>query len=198
MHLTRRTLIAEGAAVLATPAFAQGSDPRMSDRALGHADAPVTVQEYFSLTCTHCAAFARDVFPQVRTQLIDTGKIRYVYRDFPLDQVALTAAMVARALPPERYEPFVNALLASQDRWAFVRNANPMDELAKRAALAGMPRSVFDATVGDDALKNAILAEQSAGEARYKVDSTPTFVFNEKPHSGELSFEAFSRLAAAG
>jgi len=197
MHLTRRTLIAAGATLLAAPVFAQSGDPRMADRALGHADAPVTVQEYFSLTCTHCAAFARGVFPQVRTQLIDTGKIRYIYRDFPLDQVALTAAMVARALPPERYEPFVNALLASQDRWAFVRNANPADELAKRAALAGMPRSVFDATVADNALKNAILAEQSAGEERYKVDSTPTFVFNEKPHSGGLSFDAFARLAAA-
>ncbi len=197
MNLTRRTLIAAGATLLTAPAFALGSDPRMADRALGRADAGVTVQEYFSLTCTHCAAFARDVFPQVRTQLIDTGKIRYIYRDFPLDQVALTAAMVARALPPERYEPFVNALLASQDRWAFVRNANPMDELAKRAALAGMPRNVFDATIADDALKTAILAEQSAGEARYKVDSTPTFVFNEKPQSGGLSFEAFSRMVAA-
>ncbi len=197
MHLTRRTLIAAGVTLLAAPGLAEGNDPRMADRALGRADAPVTVQEYFSLTCTHCAAFARDVFPQVRTQLIDTGKIRYIYRDFPLDQVALTAAMVARALPPERYEPFVNALLASQDRWAFVRNANPADELAKRAALAGMPRSIFDATIADDALKNAILAEQSAGEARYKVDSTPTFVFNEKPHSGELSFETFARMAAS-
>jgi protein-disulfide isomerase len=198
MHLTRRASLAFSLAALASrPALAQNADPRMADRVLGKADAPMTVQEYFSLTCTHCAAFARDVFPQVRAELIDTGKIRYIYRDFPLDQVALTAAMVARSLPPERYEPFVNALLASQDRWAFLRNGNPADEIAKRAALAGMPRPVFDAAIADDGLKNAILAEQAAGESRYKVDSTPTFVFNGTPKSGELSFEAFSHMAIA-
>ena len=81
----------------------------------------------------------------MKKNLIDTGKVRYIFRDFPLDQVALTAAMVARALPPERYEPFILALFASQDRWAFARGVNSTEELAKMAALAGMPRDVFDA-----------------------------------------------------
>ena len=86
------------------------------------------------------------MFPEVKAKLIDTGKMRYIYRDFPLDQVALTAAMVARALPASRYEAFVTNLLATQDRWAFARDVNTNEELFKRAALAGMPRATFDAT----------------------------------------------------
>ena len=98
------------------------------------------VGEWFSLTCTHCAAFAQETFPQIKAELIDTGKVRWVFRDFPLDQVALTAAMVARALPPDRYEPFIRALFANQDRWAFAQGVNRTDELWKTAALAGMSR----------------------------------------------------------
>jgi protein-disulfide isomerase len=197
MFLTRRTLFAAAAASLAAmPALAQSADPRLTDRALGNPKAPVTVQEFFSLTCTHCAAWAKGVFPQVKTNLIDTGKIYYIYRDFPLDQVALTAAMVARALPPERYEPFVNALLATQDHWAFARDVNTNDELYKMAALAGMPRPLFDSTIADDKLRAAILAAQDAGSKKYSVDSTPTFVINEKPHAGEQSYDTFAKLVA--
>ncbi len=197
MLLSRRTLIVATASLAGAPAFAQSADPRMADRVLGKPDAPVTLQEWFSLTCTHCAAWGKEVFPQVKAKLIDTGKVRYIYRDFPLDQVALTAAMVARALPPERYEAFVATLLASQDRWAFARDINPTDELFKRAALAGMPRAVFDATVGDQKLRDAILAEQQGGVDKYKVDSTPTFVVNEKPHAGEQSYDAIAGYVAA-
>ena len=203
MLLTRRILITAVAASAAAPAmlggtaFAQDSDPRMATRTLGREDAPVTMQEWFSLTCTHCAAWGRDVFPQVRTKLIDTGKLRYIYRDFPLDQVALTAAMVARALPPARYEPFVATLLASQDRWAFARGIDPNEELFKRAALAGMPRDVFNSVIADVGLRDAILAEQKTGEDKYKVDSTPTFVINEKPHAGEQSYDTIASLVAA-
>lgn len=196
MFLTRRTLLAASATLAAVPAFAQSSDPRLTDRTLGNPKAPVVVQEYFSLTCTHCAAWAKGVFPEVKTNLIDTGKIFYIYRDFPLDQVALTAAMVARALDPARYEPFVNALLGSQDRWAFARDVNTNDEIAKIAALAGMPRATFDATIADDKLRAAILAAQDAGSKKYGVDSTPTFIINEKPHAGEQSYDAFAKLVA--
>ena len=137
------------------------------------------------------------MFPDVQKSLIDPGKIRYVFKDFPLDQVALSAAMVARSLPAERYVPFVSALLASQDRWAFSRTASSTDELAKMAALAGMSRQAFDATLADDSLKTAILMEQDAGTKKYKIDATPTFVFGDTPHSGELSYDSFAKLAAA-
>src|SRR5207253_3248039 len=116
------TLLA-ATALAAAPlaARAQGADPRLSERGIGRPDAPVKVIEFFSLTCSHCAAFHREVFPTVKKELVDTGAIRLIWRDFPLDQVALTAAAVARSLPPERYEGFVSALFASQDRWAFTR-----------------------------------------------------------------------------
>ena len=133
----------------------------------------------------------------MKAKLIDTGKLRYVYRDFPLDQVALTAAMVARALPPNRYEPFVNTLLATQDRWAFARDVNNNEEIFKRAALAGMPRATFDATIADGALRNAILAEQQGGVDKYKIDSTPTFIVGEQAHAGEQPYDAIARFVAA-
>ena len=95
------------------------------------------VMEFFSLTCTHCAAFHKEIFPRVKRELVETGPIRMVWRDFPLDQLALAAAAVARSLPAERYEGFIGALLSSQDRWAFTRG-DPTEELAKMAALAGM------------------------------------------------------------
>jgi protein-disulfide isomerase len=202
MLLTRRTLFAATAALAAAPGFvpsahAADADPRMADRVLGDPAAKVTLQEYFSLTCTHCAAWSAQVFPQVKAKLIDTGKVRYIYRDFPLDRVALTAAMVARALPPIRYEAFVSSLLASQDRWAFARDVDTTAELYKRAALAGMPRPIFDSTIADEGLRNAILAEQQSGVDHYKVDSTPTFVINETPHAGEQPYDAIARFVAA-
>lgn len=199
MLLSRRCLIASSAAFAATPTFANAADadPRMADRVLGKPDAPATMQEYFSLTCTHCAAWGRDVFPEVKAKLIDTGKLRYIYRDFPLDQVALTASMVARALPPARYEAFVATLLASQDRWAFARDVNSTEELFKRAALAGMPRALFDSTVADAGLRTAILTQQQAGADKYKIDSTPTFIVNERPHAGEQPYEAIAKYVAA-
>lgn len=200
MLLSRRRLIVASAALttaLGRSAHAADTDPRMADRVLGDAAAPVTMQEWFSLTCTHCAAWSMQVFPEVKTKLIQTGKLRYIYRDFPLDQVALTAAMVARALPPERYEAFVSSLLAGQDRWAFNRSANPAEELFKRAALAGMPRPTFDTTIADTKLRDAILAEQQTGADHYKIDSTPTFVINDQPHPGEQSYDAIAKLVAA-
>lgn len=192
MHLTRRLVIA---ALAAAPALrkaqAQSNDPRMGERSAGNAAAKVTVQEFFSLTCTHCAAFQKQTFPQVKEKLIDTGRIRYVWRDFPLDQVALMAAMVARALPPERYEPFVTALLTTQDRWAFNRSVNPTDELAKMAALAGMSRTVFDGTIRDDGLKQWIVSQQDEAEKKFGVNSTPTFIVNGKSTPGAVPYEEF-------
>lgn len=198
MPFTRRVVIASFAVLPALRgARAQSDDPRMAERGIGNAEAKVTVQEYFSLTCTHCAAFQKETFPQVRQQLIDTGRIRYVWRDFPLDQLALMAAMVARALPAAQYEPFITALLTSQDRWAFNRSANPTDELAKFAALAGMSRATFEATIKDEKLRQAILTVQDAGEKKYSVNSTPTFVMNGKAVPGEMSYDAFLKAVEA-
>ncbi len=203
---SRRTLLALGAttalAGLVRPALAADADPRMAERSIGSATAPVVVTEWFSLTCSHCAAFHRDALPRIRETVITPGKARLIYRDFPLDQVALTAAMVARALPGERYEAFVGALFATQDRWAFNRLANPTEELAKMAALAGMGREMFNATIADSALKAAILAGQQDADKTYHVDSTPTFIFNgpkakDQREAGGRSPDDFAKLVAA-
>ncbi len=196
MPITRRLLIAASAALpVAGVARAQtgGDNARMADRSMGPADAKVQVVEWFSLTCTHCAAFQKETFPQVRAKLIDTGRIHYTWRDYPLDQVALTAAMVARALPVERYEPFISALLASQDRWAFARGVNSTEELAKYAALAGMSRETFNGAIADAALKQAILTAQEDAEKKMSVTSTPSFIINGKLTAGAIGYEAFEK-----
>ncbi len=168
-----------------------------AERAIGSPDAKVTVVEFFSLTCTHCAAFSRETMPQVEQNLIQPGKVRFVFRDFPLDQVALTAAMVARYLPPSQYEPFVAALFANQDRWAFARGVNSTDELWKMAALAGMSRATFDQAIADTTLRNWILQQQQADQDRWKIDATPSFVINGQKYSGEMNYDAFSKLIPA-
>ncbi len=207
MPISRRTVLSL-AALSAVPglARAQGQPAEApsavqtaaweSPRGLGSADAKTEVQEFFSLTCTHCAAFAQTTFPTVEKDLIATGKVRWVFRDFPLDRVALQAAMVARALPPERYTPFVLALLSSQDRWAFAQGVDPRDEIWKMAALAGMSRAMFDAAWNDAELRDWILAQQSEAEKKYGIDATPSFLVNGKKASGEMDYQQFAKLVA--
>ncbi len=165
-----------------------------AERSIGNPDAKVTVMEFFSLTCTHCASFSRETMPEIEKNLIQPGKARFVYRDFPLDQVALTAAMVARYLPPPQYYPFITALLSTQDRWAFARGVNSTEELWKMAALAGMSRETFDKAIADNALRTWILQQQQADQDRWKIDSTPSFVINGQKYSGEMSYDAFRKL----
>jgi protein-disulfide isomerase len=198
MKFSRRSLLAVVPTGLtlglrASPARADASDPR-AERFVGRADAKTVVGEYFSLTCTHCAAFAAGTFAEIRKNLIDTGAVRWVFHDYPLDQVALTASMVARYLPVDRYEPFVNALFASQNRWAFGRGNDPTEELWKIAGLAGMSRATFDKAVGDTALRDWILQQQKADSEKWSIDSTPSFVVNNQKYAGEMGYDAFRKL----
>jgi len=200
MITTRRILLSALAAtpfVVPARGYAQGADPRLGERSVGNADAKVVVEEWFSLTCSHCAHFAMTVYPQVKKELIDTGKCRLVYKDFPLDQIALTAAMVARALPADRYSAFIGALFASQDRWAFNRQVNNTEEIWKMAALAGMNRATFDATVADTKLRTAILEAQQEANKKLQVNSTPSFIIKGQMYAGALSFERFAELVNA-
>lgn len=192
MLIARRTL---AALATATPglAFAQAADPRLAPRSTGQATAPVTVTEFFSLTCGHCAAFHNQVWPRVKAELVNTGRIRMVWRDFPLDGVALAAAAVARALPVDRYEAFISTLFQTQDRWAFAQGRQ-IDELARIAALAGMDRPSLDAVLADEALRRGILEQRVAAEREFQIRATPSFAFNGRMHSGNLPFEQFARL----
>ena len=178
------------------------SDPRLAERSVGRADAKVTVHEFFSLTCPHCAAFHKDSMPEIRKELIDTGRIRMVFHDFPLDKLALTASVVARYLPAERYEPFTAALLSSQERWIYARPpSTSTDEIWKFAALAGLSRTNFDAAIADQAIGNALLAMQDSDAKTYHIDSTPSFIFQgpkvaSRLESGARSFADFAKLVA--
>jgi len=202
MPISRRLLLGALPVAAFAPRLVRAEgDPRLGLRAVGSPDAPVTVLEFYSLTCSHCARFARDTLPQVQKQLIDPGKVRLEYREFPLDQVALAASLVARALPPKLYEPFVLSLLASQDQWAFARGINYKEELWKRAALAGMSRATFDATLGDIKLRDDLLKMQDEDAKTYHIDSTPSFIFNGPTEkgvlkSGEMTYDTFAGLVA--
>ncbi len=195
MRISRRILGVLGTGLVASPALAQTpapSDPRLAERSTGQADAPVVVQEFFSLTCGHCANFHNDVWPQVRRQLVESGRIRMVWRDFPLDGIALLASAVARAMPADRYEAFLTALFQTQPRWAFAQGRQA-EELARLAALAGMDREAFNAVAADQDFHRGILAQRLAAEQEFQIRATPSFTFNGRLHTGGLSFGEFER-----
>ncbi len=209
MSPTRRALLAAALPVALAPALIRpmlaadapaANDPRLAPRALGKPDAKVTVEEWFSLTCPHCAQFAIKVLPEIRTKLIDTGRIRYVFCDYPLDRVSLMAAQVARSLPAERYEPFIMALLSNQDHWAFVQDGSQEEQLRKMAALAGMSADSFDRAVNDTQLQNAIMSGEDRAQTQYNITGTPAFRFNNDVYrDGELTYAEFEKkVVAAG
>ncbi|WP_025885807.1 thioredoxin domain-containing protein [Asaia prunellae] len=204
MSVYRRSFLAAiPALALLSKARAEGTqatDQRLTPRTLGNPRAPVTVNEWFSLTCTHCAHFEMTVFQDVKAKLIDTGKVFYVYHDFPLDQIALLGAMVARSLPVDRYVPFVNSMLATQDRWAFARDIDPKKQIQQMAALAGISAEKFAKIDADDSFRQALVAQQDADQAKYNIGGTPFFMFNDQPYNQELlTYEAFeSQVRKAG
>ena len=175
-----------GTALAQPPAVPQTAT---APRVLGSPDAPVEVIEYASLTCHHCASFHNDVLPQVKKELIDTGKVRLVYRDFPLDRVALEGAILARCLPPERYFPVLSILFAKQDDWSHAKD--PVEPLARIGTLAGLSRSAYDACRANKALQDSIVQSRFEGENKHGVESTPSFVIGGKTYKGVLAFDAF-------
>jgi protein-disulfide isomerase len=184
-----------GATAFAKPALAD--DGPFAQRAIGAPSAPVTAIEYFSLTCTHCAHFANVTMPQVKPNLVDTGKLQIIYKDFPLDAVALMAAQVARSLPAAQYYPFIEALFASQDDWAFTPGIDYKAAIFKYAALAGMDQDTYNAALANDKLKAFILQGQQEAETMYHVDATPTFIINGKLSPGAMEYPDFAAAIAA-
>lgn len=158
---------------------------------MGSPQAKLTAIECFSLTCPHCAAFARESLPELKAKWIDTGKLRWVFYDFPTDIAALQAAMVARYLPPERYELFIGTLFADQDRWVFGAGSVP-DALWPLASDAGMDRATFDRALADDGLRDWIVDRARDAQARWHVTATPSFVINGKLYAGAMSANEFA------
>lgn len=166
----------------------------LAEGGLGSDKAPVTVVEFASLTCPHCAAFHNDTFEAFKKKYVEAGKVYFVYRDFPFDQPGLRAAMMARCAGPERYFGFLEVLFKAQESWAAARD--PQAELAKIGRLGGMGKEDFDACMGNKALMDGILKTELEAQDKLKVDSTPTFIVNGIKHAGNLSLAEFDKILA--
>ena len=163
-------------------------------RAVGDANAPVKIQEFFSLTCNHCAAFHEGAYAELKQKMIDTGKVYLVYEEFPLNGPALYGSMIARCMPEDRYAKFVDILLKQQDEWAF--GGNFKEGLKKRAKLMGMSDEDFDACYANKDLQKAIAANIQEASDVWKINSTPSFVINdgERILYGGQTYETFEKL----
>lgn len=192
---SRRTLLLGFASLSFMPLSVHAADPSVahvtSPRILGKADAPIRVIELFSMTCSHCASFHNNTFPDVKKRLIDTGMVRFEMQPFPLDQVALRAHALARALPQNKYFPMVSMLLKDIDRWA--RDPDPLAALLQMARLAGMSAAEFDAAMNNRPLLEAIVAMRQDANRTWQIEATPSFVVNDKTIlTGDLSYEEFA------
>ena len=172
-----------------TPAAASAARLEGEDMVIGAPDAKITIIEYASLTCPHCAAFHAEAMPRLKAEFVDTGIVKFVYRDFPLDRVALTAAQIARCLPPERYFGFIDALFKQQEVWAAGRDGEAMVARVKQLArLAGLSTEKADACVADPALQNKVATMRFNGEKEFDVRGTPTLIVNGKKYTGSMEF----------
>jgi len=155
---------------LATPAI-------LGTRGVGDPNAPVQIQEFFSLTCNHCADFHTGTYQELKSKYIDTGKVYFIYQEFPLNGPALYGSMIARCLPEDRYAGFIDLLLRTQDKWAF--GGDFKASLRQNAALAGMSEEDFDACFANQELQKAIATNIKEASDVWEISSTPSFIVND-------------------
>jgi protein-disulfide isomerase len=213
LRITRREFVVSTGALIAAAALL-GSAPLafadatveelmrpgpLPDLVEGKADAPVTIIEYASMTCPHCAAFHKTTYPALKTKYIDTGKVRFIFREFPLDELAVAGSMLARcaagdkAANPDKALALIHVLFNAQEKWA-VRD--PIPALLQISKQAGFTQASFDACLKDQTLYNNILAMRERGSKDYKVESTPTLFVNGKTQKGGVSIEELDKLLA--
>jgi len=183
---------------LITGAFAQtaaevAKPQSLPDMALGPADAKVTITEYASMTCPHCAAFNEQVFPKIKAEYIDTGKVRYIFREFPLDIKAAAGSMLSRCIAngdANKYFAVTDLLFKSQSDWVMKNTTESLTRIGKQA---GLSQQQVEACLKDQALLDKIAADQKYASEVLKVDSTPTFFINGEKIKGEASLEEFEK-----
>jgi len=166
----------------------------IGDMALGPADAPVKIIEYASMTCPHCAAFTKDVFPKLKAAYVDTGKVRYIFREYPLDEVAFAGAVLARCIAKGDAPKFFNVidvLFAAQNQWASNAPIEPLKGIAKQF---GMNEQEFNACLDDGKISQGIIDTRDYAFDRLHVNSTPTFYVNGQQVLGETPFEDFAKI----
>jgi protein-disulfide isomerase len=173
---------------------ADASEPALypDDMYLGKADAKVTIIEYASLSCPHCAKFNAEVLPRVKSDYIDKGLVRWVYRDYPLNNPAYLAAVLAHCGSPLRYFGLVDKLFRSQDYWAV--QPQPIVALKQIGVNEGIDEKTYDACLADQKLKDKIISRLQEASTKYKVEATPSFLIGGKLYSGELPFDDLKKL----
>ena len=214
--MTRRQVLVVSAATaalgvpgfkwLASPALAQKRPPKMAEvpvaelmkpgplpeMTMGDAKAPVTLVEYASMTCGHCAAFHNKVLPKIKEKYIETGKVRLVMREFPLDNLAAIASMAARCAGEGKSLPLISAMFAKQEDWAFVR-PDPRPALFNIVKQAGFTQESYDKCISDQKLLDDIVAIRERGAEVFGVDATPSFFINGKRFTSNPVFEEFEK-----
>lgn len=202
--LIRRMLIAGfAAATFAVAGLSQVSAQTVSadelavpgplgDIEIGNKNAKVTVIEYASLTCSHCATFHDKTWPALKQKWIDTGKVRFILREFPLDPLATAAFMLARCGGNDKYYPMVDLLFSQQKNWAF--SNKPVEALLSLAKQAGFSQESFEACLKNQQIYDAVNAVRDRAAQKLGVSSTPTFFINGQVHRGALSVEEFDKI----
>jgi protein-disulfide isomerase len=165
----------------------------LPDMAIGPADAKVTITEFASMTCPHCAAFNAETFPKIKSDYIDTGKVRYIFREFPLDIKAAAGSMLARCIAKDdagKYFAVVDLLFRQQNDWVVKNTTETLTRIGKQA---GLSAPEVEACLKDQSLLDKIAADQKYASEVLKVDSTPTFFVNGERIKGETSIDEFKK-----
>jgi len=162
----------------------------LGEMAIGDAKAPITVIEYASMTCPHCAHFSATTFPELKKRYIDTGKVRFMFREFPLDQLAAAGFILARCAGPDKYFPLVETLFAQQKDWVVQKPLQPLLAIAKQA---GLSQEAFEACLDNRQLIEGMEKVRNQASEKFGVNSTPTFFVNGKRLSGALSIEEMEK-----
>ena len=164
------------------------------DFIIGNNNAPITIIEYASMSCSHCADFHNNTLPDLKKEYIDTGKVKYVFRDFPYNYPALLGSMVMRCIPPEVRYDYMNALYKLQNKWVVRENAVTRQELYKIMQGGGMSKESFDVCLNSVELENQILSEVIAAQSEFNIRSTPSFLINGNLLEGDKSIKVFRQI----
>lgn len=159
--------------------------PKPTDIVVGKDNAPVTIVEYASLSCPHCAHFYNETMPTLKEEYITPGKVKLVYRDYPLNQSALQAALLVQCADKSRAEDFVRVLFKTQDKWAY--GTDVKDALGNIAVLGGLDRTKFERCLVNNDMQKALIAVEKESSDDFKVGGTPTFFINGEEQKGDHS-----------
>ena len=165
--------------------------PPVKDLWQGKADAPVTVVEYASMTCGHCAHFHEGTWPTLKSKYVETGKVRYVLRDFPLDPVAAAGSMLARCAGDDKRASVVDLLFSNQTKWLVNKPVDALRDLLKQA---GFTQESFDACLKNQELYDAVIKTREAASEKFGINSTPSFFINGKLHRGALTVAELEKI----